>query len=182
MIVGYARISTTEQNLDLQTNALNQVGCEKIFTDCISGFKNERPGLSEALNFVRAKDVLVVWKLDRLGRSLKHLIDTIESLTQKDIEFKSIQENFDTRTPSGKLLFHIFGSISEFERDLIRERTLAGLAAARARGRMGGAPKKLSPGKIAIGKELARDRTRSVGEICEFLNCSPSTYYRHIQN
>lgn len=182
MIVGYARISTTEQNLDLQIDALNKAGCEKIFTDTISGSKADRPGLNEALLYVRSGDVLVVWKLDRLGRSLKHLIDTVQALTAREIEFKSLQENLDTTSSTGKLLFHIFGSMAEFERDLIRERTLAGLAAARARGRLGGAPKKLSPGKIAIGKELARDRTRSVGEICEFLNCSPSTYYRHIQN
>lgn len=182
MIVGYARISTTDQKLDLQTDALTKAGCEKIFSDCITGLKNDRVGLAEAINFVRPGDVLVVWKLDRLGRSLSHLISTVQGLTERNVEFKSLQEGMDTTTPSGKLLFHLFGSFAEFERDLIRERTMAGLAAARARGRLGGSAKLLSPAKIKMGKQLALDRNMSVKEICDALGCSPATYYRHIKN
>lgn len=181
MLIGYARISTTEQNLDLQIDKLKAAGCDRIFSDCISGSKSDRPGLIEALNFARSTDVLVVWKLDRLGRSLSHLIDTVQKLTERGIEFKSLQENLDTLSPGGKLLFHIFGAIAEFERDLIRERTIAGLESARARGRKGGARKLLSKTQIKAGQELATDRTRSVSEICELLRCSPSTYYRHIK-
>jgi len=181
MLIGYARISTAEQNLDLQVDKLKAAGCDRIFSDCISGSKSDRPGLIEALNFARSTDVLVVWKLDRLGRSLSHLIDTVQKLTEQGIEFKSLQENLDTASSGGKLLFHIFGAIAEFERDLIRERTIAGLESARARGRKGGAKKLLNASQIKAGQELARDRTRSVAEICEFLKCSPSTYYRHIQ-
>ena len=180
MLIGYARISTAEQNLDLQVDKLKAAGCDRIFSDCISGSKSDRPGLIEALDFARSTDVLVVWKLDRLGRSLSHLIDTVQKLTERGIEFKSLQENLDTVSSGGKLLFHIFGAIAEFERDLIRERTLAGLESARARGRKGGAKKLLNKSQIKAGQELARDRTRSVAEICEFLKCSPSTYYRHI--
>lgn len=180
MLIGYARISTPEQSLDLQIDALKAVGCDRIFSDCVSGSKSDRPGLIEALNFARSTDVLVVWKLDRLGRSLRHLIDTVQKLTERGIEFRSLQENLDTVSPGGKLLFHIFGAIAEFERDLIRERTLAGLAAARARGRKGGAKKMLSQTQIKAGRDLSADRTRTVAEICDVLKCSPSTYYRHI--
>lgn len=182
MLIGYARISTVEQSLDLQIDALKAAGCDRIFSDCISGSKNERPGLTEALNFARSTDVLVVWKLDRLGRSLSHLIETVQKLTDRGIEFKSLQENLDTLSPGGKLVFHIFGAIAEFERDLIRERTIAGLESARARGRKGGAKKKLTLAQIKAGKELAADRSRSVAEICDFLKCSQSTYFRYIKN
>lgn len=182
MLIGYARISTAEQNLDLQMDKLKAAGCDRIFSDCISGSKSDRPGLNDALSFARSTDVLVVWKLDRLGRSLSHLINTVQQLTERGIEFKSLQENLDTVSPGGKLLFHIFGAISEFERDLVRERTIAGIESARIRGRKGGAKKILSNSQIKIGKEVACDRTRSVKEICELLNCSPSTYYRHIKN
>ncbi len=181
MLIGYARISTIEQSLDLQIDALTSAGCERIFSDCISGSKNERLGLNEALNFARSTDVLVVWKLDRLGRSLPHLIETVQRLTDRGIEFKSLQENLDTLSPGGKLVFHIFGAIAEFERDLIRERTIAGLESARARGRKGGAKKLLTQTQIKAGKVLAADRTRTVSEICDFLKCSHSTYYRHIR-
>jgi DNA invertase Pin-like site-specific DNA recombinase len=181
MLIGYARISTAEQNLDLQIDNLKTAGCERIFSDCISGSKSDRPGLIDALNFARSTDVLVVWKLDRLGRSLSHLIETVQKLTERGIEFRSLQENLETVSPGGKLLFHIFGAIAEFERDLIRERTMAGLESARARGRKGGAKKLLSKAQIRAGKELAADRTRSVSDICELLRCSPSTYYRHIR-
>src|SRR6266699_5752179 len=140
-LIGYARVSTQDQNLHLQKDALTKTGCEKIYTDTISGSTQERKGLDEALNFLRSGDTLVVWNLDRLGRTMKHLIDTLTRLKDKGIGFKSLTENIDTTTPGGKLIFHVFGSLAEFERDLIRERTQAGLLAARARGRNGGRPK-----------------------------------------
>jgi DNA invertase Pin-like site-specific DNA recombinase len=131
MLVGYARVSTEEQNLNLQRDAFQQIGCGKIFTDEISGAKSERPGLSAALAFVRPGDTLVVWRLDRLGRSLKDLLQRVEELKGRGVEFRSLHESIDTASPSGKLQFHIFSALAEFERDLIRERTLAGLKAAR---------------------------------------------------
>jgi len=141
MLIGYARVSTTEQTLALQSDALTKVGCSRIFTDTASGATTSRPGLTEAMTFAREGDVLVVWRLDRLGRSLKHLIETITTLDQQGIGFRSLTESIDTTTSGGKLIFHIFGALAEFERDIIRERTRAGLEAARARGRMGGRPK-----------------------------------------
>src|SRR6266542_4872487 len=156
MDVGYARVSTLEQNLDLQKDALTKAGCERIFTDRISGAKSERPGLTDALSFVRKGDVLVVWKLDRLGRSLQQLIETVTGLATRGIEFRSLTEQIDTTTPGGKLIFHIFGSLAEFERDLIRQRTMAGLAAARARGRAGGRPTTMTPTKLTLARQLYR--------------------------
>src|SRR3989441_2562990 len=144
MFIGYARVSTQDQTLNLQKDALEKIGCKEIFTDKISGAKSERKGLDQALSYVREGDTLVVWKLDRLGRSLKHLIETITTLNNRKIGFKSLTENIDTTTSGGKLIFHFFGALAEFERDLIRERTLAGLQAARARGRRGGRPKALT--------------------------------------
>src|SRR5438105_1817609 len=127
MFVGYARVSTQDQTLDLQKDALEKIGCTKIFTDIISGAKAERKGLQEALAYVRAGDILVVWRLDRLGRSLKHLIEVVSNLEKRGIGFKSLTENIDTTTSGGRLVFHIFGALAEFERDIIRERTNAGL-------------------------------------------------------
>src|SRR2546428_930667 len=147
MLIGYARVSTQDQTIHLQKDALEKIGCTKIFTDTISGAKAGRPGLTEALAYVREGDTLVVWRLDRLGRSLKHLIETITALNNRKIGFKSIQENIDTTTSGGKLIFHIFGALAEFERDIIKERTQAGLQAARARGRLGGRPKALNQKK-----------------------------------
>src|SRR3954469_24529125 len=155
MLVGYARISTTDQTLDLQHDALTKAGCSRIFTDTASGAKSEREGLTEALSYVRVGDTLVVWKLDRLGRSLKDLIERIKQLNDRKIGFRSITENIDTTTSGGKLIFHIFGALAEFERDIIRERTNAGLEAARARGRLGGRPKAKtldSPKKVALAQ------------------------------
>ena len=137
-LVGYARVSTPEQSLHLQTDALKKAGCEKIFTDVASGAKSARPGLKDALDYVRKGDRLVVWKLDRLGRSLPDLIQRVQQLEDKEIGFKSLQEQIDTTTSSGKLTFHLFSALAEFERDIIRERTQAGLKAARSRGRVGG--------------------------------------------
>lgn len=137
-LIGYARVSTPDQNVDLQTDALKKAGCSKIFTDTISGAREERAGLSSALNFMREADVLVVWRLDRLGRSLKHLIVIIAALEERGIGFRSLTEAMDSTTPAGRLIFHVFGAIGQFERELIRERTNAGLSAAAARGRTGG--------------------------------------------
>src|SRR5918994_664615 len=137
MLIGYARVSTQDQTLNLQKDALAKIGCSKIFTDTASGTNQERKGLEEALEYVRQGDILVVWRLDRLGRSLKHLVETITELNNRKIGFKSITENIDTTTSGGKLIFHIFGALAEFERDIIKERTQAGLSAARARGRLG---------------------------------------------
>ena len=181
MLIGYARVSTTDQTLDLQTDALEKVGCIKIFTDIISGAKAERKGLEDAKNYVREGDTLVVWKLDRLGRSLKDLIEIITDLHRRKIGFKSLTENIDTTTSGGKLIFHIFGSLAEFERDIIRERTQAGLQAARARGRKGGRPRALSPKKVEIARALYNDKNNSVDEICQTLQVSRTTLYRYIQ-
>src|SRR5438045_6427151 len=183
MYVGYARVSTTDQTLDLQQDALEKIGCSKIFTDTASGAKAERPGLTDALAYVRAGDTLVVWRLDRLGRSLKHLIETITTLNYRKIGFKSIQENIDTSTSGGKLIFHMFGALAEFERDIIRERTKAGLLAARARGRLGGRPKAQTlntPKKVALAQSLYGNNANTIDDICKTLHISRSTLYRYI--
>src|SRR5438874_10712750 len=169
MLIGYARVSKNEQNLDLQIDALKAVGCEKIFHDKITSLKEERKGLDEALTFLRPGDVLVVWKLDRLGRTLRHLIDLIAMFNQKGIGFKSLKETIDTTTSTGKLVFHIFAALAEFERDIIHERTQAGLEAARARGHMGGRPKALPAHKIAQAKKLYKQKTTPVNVICQSL-------------
>lgn len=180
MKVGYARVSTDEQILDLQLDALQKEGCDRIFQDRVSGAKSDRPQLRECLDYVREGDIVVVWRLDRLGRSLKHLIEIVEGLSNKGVEFKSITESMDTASPGGKLIFHIFGAIAEFERNLIKERTLAGLAAARARGRNGGRPRSLSQSEIEVGIKLAKDSDWTVEQICQHLNINRSTYYRHV--
>src|SRR5438445_6735454 len=172
MLIGYARVSTADQTLNLQKDALEKIGCSKIFTDTASGAKTERKGLEEALAYVREGDSLVVWKLDRLGRSLKHLIETITNLNNRNIGFQSITENIDTTTSGGKLIFHIFGALAEFERDIIRERTNAGLEAARARGRLGGRPKALTDKKQAMAQALYNDKSNSIADICKTLNIS----------
>ncbi len=181
MLVGYARVSTQDQTLNLQRDALEKIGCAKIFTDTTSGAKAERKGLEEALDYVRTGDSLVVWKLDRLGRSLKHLIETITNLNNRNIGFKSLTENIDTTTSGGKLIFHIFGALAEFERDIIRERTNAGLQAARVRGRKGGRPKSLTGKTVAMARELYNNKQNSISEICQSLNISRATLYRYLQ-
>jgi DNA invertase Pin-like site-specific DNA recombinase len=181
MLIGYARVSTFEQTLNLQKDALTKVGCSKIFTDTASGARAERKGLDEALNYIRAGDTLVVWRLDRLGRSLPHLIATMTDLEERGIGFKSLTENIDTTTSGGKLIFHIFGALAEFERNLIRERTIAGLTAARARGRTGGRPKALTGRQIDIAQSLYADKKTSIPEICRTLKISKTTFYRHIK-
>jgi DNA invertase Pin-like site-specific DNA recombinase len=180
MLIGYARVSTHEQTLNLQQDALTKAGCDRIFTDTASGAKTERKGLDQALHYVRKGDILVVWRLDRLGRSLPHLISTMTDLEERGIGFKSLTENIDTTTSSGKLIFHIFGALAEFERNLIRERTQAGLTAARARGRIGGRPRALTPQQRRIAQALYDDPKNSIKSICQTLKISKVTLYRNI--
>jgi DNA invertase Pin-like site-specific DNA recombinase len=180
MLIGYERVSTDDQNLALQHDALHTAGCEKIFSDKMSGAKADRLGLKDAFEFARKGDTLVVWRLDRLGRSLKDLIALVEELENRQIGLRSLQENIDTTTSGGRLTFHLFGALAEFERNLIRERTQAGLQAARARGRKGGRRPKLTPQQVEIGRALAADPKRSVASICKHLEISRPTYYRYI--
>jgi len=182
MKIGYARVSTKDQNLELQTEALKKAGCTKIFKEKKSAIK-ERPELEKMLEHLREGDVIVVWKLDRLGRSLRHLIDLVTSFREKGIEFVSLNDSIDTTTAQGRLTFNIFASFAEFEREIIRERTLAGLQAARERGRIGGRKKGLSPEakKTAFAcYQLWKDHTRTVSEILKIVNVSKATFYRYI--
>jgi DNA invertase Pin-like site-specific DNA recombinase len=181
MLVGYARVSTHDQTLALQQDALTKTGCSKLFTDTASGAKAERKGLDEVLAYVRKGDTLVVWRLDRLGRSLPHLITTMTGLEERGIGFKSLTENIDTTTSGGKLIFHIFGALAEFERNLIRERTMAGLGAARARGRRGGRPKALTDRQLIIAQSFYADRQNKIPEICRTLKISKATFYRYVK-
>lgn len=181
MLIGYARVSTQDQTLDLQKDALQKIGCTKIFTDTASGSSIERLGLNEALQFLRPGDALVVWRLERLGRSLQHLIETISRLQQREIGFKSLTENIDTTTPGGKLIFHVFGALAEFERDLIRERTQAGLIAARARGRRGGRPILLNPKQRLLLQTFYADKESRIADILSTLHISKSTLYRYLK-
>src|SRR5689334_31633 len=179
--VGYSRVSTFEQLMDLQRDALATAGCDRVFADTMSGARSDRPGLRQALDYVREGDVLVVWRLDRLGRSLKYLIEVMTQLDERGIGFKSLTEQIDTTTSGGKLIFHVFGALAEFERDVIRERTQAGLAAARARGRIGGRPKTLTPKQIAQVKKLYADKTTPIKDICKSFHISRMTLWRYLQ-
>jgi DNA invertase Pin-like site-specific DNA recombinase len=179
MLIGYARVSTVDQNLDLQRDALERAGCARIFTDQMSGAKAERPGLEQALSHVREDDTLVVWKLDRLGRSLPHLVQTVMGLNDRGVGFKSLQESIDTTSPAGKLIFHVFAALAEFERDLIKERTQAGLVAARARGRKGGRPRVVDEKKAKAARAMRADTSLSVAEICAELKISRTSFYRY---
>ena len=181
MNIGYCRVSTQDQNLELQLDELKKAGCEKIFQDVASGSKDEREGLQDAIAFAREGDCVVVWKLDRLSRSLRHLIDTVNQLKERGIGLRVLTQNLDTTTPSGTLVFHIFGALAEFERLLIKERTNAGLAAARARGRVGGRPKAMDEKKIQIAQSLYVDGKTTVSEICDTLNVSKATLYRNLK-
>lgn len=181
MKIGYARVSTYEQNLSLQMDALEKADCEKVFHDQISGVKTKRPGLDEALTYVREGDILVVWRLDRLGRSLKHLIETVTLLEERGIGFQSLQESIDTTTSGGRLIFHIFGALAEFERNLIKERTQAGLESARARGRKGGRPKSLDVKKTELLYRLYSEKQHSIQEICDLIGVSKSTLYAYLR-
>jgi len=180
MKIGYSRISTSDQNqtLDLQNDSLTEAGCDKIFSDVASGARTERPGLDKAIEFCRAGDVLVVWKMDRMGRSMSHLIEIIKKLEDHEVGFQSLTENIDTTTAGGRLIFHIFGALAEFERDLIRERVQAGLKSARARGRTGGRPPVPEETKI-MAKALLADKSLSVKQICERLGIAKSTLYKY---
>src|SRR5919108_3568212 len=180
MLIGYARVSTDDQNLDLQRDALVRAGCEKIYTDQQSGASTDRLGLTGVLEMARSGDTLVVWRLDRLGRSLKHLIHLVEKLEHQGIGLRSLQENIDTTTNGGRLVFHLFGALAEFERNLIRERTQAGLSAARARGRQGGRPKLLDPKKRELALRLYQERQHSIVEICQIMGISKSTLYNYL--
>jgi DNA invertase Pin-like site-specific DNA recombinase len=196
MLVGYARVSTQEQDPALQLDALKKAGCEKIFVEKASGAQRDRPELMAALEFIREGDTLVVWKLDRLARSMKQLVETVEGMEAKGIGFRSLTEAMDTTTPGGKLIFHIFSALAEFERGIIKERTAAGLAAARARGKTGGRPAKMHPADIAAAKALLLQRAAghdvaasnagmiaymfSVAEVAARVGVSEGTLYRHI--
>lgn len=181
MLIGYARVSREDQNEDLQLQALTQAGAETIYHEHASGANTERPELKRALAYMRAGDTLVVWKLDRLGRSLKHLIETVRDLEQRGIGLRSVTEHLDTTTPGGRLVFHFFGALAEFERDLLRERTQAGLAAARARGRKGGRPRKdLAPKKELAARTMLLNPEVPISQIMDFTGWSRATVYRKL--
>lgn len=180
MLIGYARVSTQDQNPALQLDALTAAGCERVFVEKASGAQRDRPELKAALEYVRPGDALVVWKLDRLARSLNQLIETVDQLAQRGIGFRSLTEAIDTTTAGGKLVFHIFGSLAEFERSIIRERTRAGLEAARARGKKGGRPPALNESDLAAAKALLADNSITVEEVATRLRVAPSTLYRHL--
>jgi DNA invertase Pin-like site-specific DNA recombinase len=180
MLIGYARVSTTDQKLTLQKDALRKAGCKRIFTDIASGAQASREGLTEVLAFLRERDTLVVWQLDRLGRSLKHLIAIVTALQNRKIGFRSLQEHIDTTTSGGKLVFHVFGALAEFERDLVQERTKAGLAAARARGKKGGRRRVMDDKKVAMAVSLLQNPDTSVAEVGKTLKVSRATLYRYL--
>jgi len=185
MKIGYARVSTKDQNLELQLDALKKAGCEKIYQDIASGAKTERPELNNMINNLRSGDVLVIWKLDRLGRSLNHLIGLVNSLIEKKIGLQSLNDPIDTTTPQGRLSFNLFASLAEFERDLIRERTNAGLSAARARGRMGGRPKglpKKAEATACAAETLYKEGVLTVDEISAKLGIAKSTLYSYLRH
>ncbi len=178
-LVGYARVSTRDQNPALQSEALLAAGCERIFEEAASGAQRDRPQLIAALDYLRPGDTLIVWKLDRLARSLKQLIETVEELERRKIGFRSLTEAIDTTTPGGRLVFQIFGALAEFERGLIRERTRAGLESARAKGRFSGRPVKITDKDIQTAKALLANTELTVAEAARRVGVSPATLYRH---
>ena len=180
MLIGYARVSTHDQNLDLQQDALYQAGCEKIFVDELSGAAVARPGLQQVMDALREGDVLVVWRLDRLGRSLRNLLELVAQLEERKVGFRSLQESMDTSSSGGKLIFHVFGALAEFERNLIRDRTNAGLASARTRGRTGGRPKKLDEKQHKLAMRLYNEGN-PVNEICQTMKIAKPTLYRYLR-
>lgn len=181
MKVGYARVSTNGQHLQMQEEALKSAGCDEIYTDIASGTKAGRPGLDKALAYAREGDMLVVWKLDRLGRSIQHLIQTVALLKERKIAFKSLQEDIDTTSSGGKLVFHMFSALAEFERDLIRERTNAGLKAARARGHLGGRPALLDNRQIKRMIQMYDEKKNTVAEICKIYEISRPSFYNYLK-
>lgn len=178
--IGYARVSTDDQNAQLQIDALTAAGCVKVYTDKASGSLASRPELDKMIEGLRPGEVVVVWRLDRLGRSLKNLIVLVEDLAEKGVGFRSLSESIDTTTANGKLFFGVMGALAEFERDLIRERTMAGLAAARARGRVGGRPPLMTPEKIAVARQMYASREHTVEAIANTVGVSRKTIYRHL--
>lgn len=181
MKIGYARTSTIEQNLDLQRDALSSNGCDKMYADQTSGVKSARPGLDQLLEMLRPGDTVVVWRLDRLGRSLRHLIELIDKFKTMGVGFVSIQEKIDTTTVMGEFMFHMMGALAQFERGLTVERVQAGLAAARARGRMGGRQYKCNPKKRQLAVELYRAKEKPINEICDIIGVAKSTLYKYIK-
>ena len=179
-LIGYARVSTTDQKAELQIDALTAAGCGRVFTDKASGSLANRPQLDRMLDHLRSGDVVVVWRLDRLGRSLKNLIALVEELKEKGVGLRSLSESIDTTTANGRLFFSVMGALGEFERDLIRERTMAGLAAARARGRVGGRPAKMTPNKIKVARKMYDSKEYTVEAIAEAVGVSRKTVYRHL--
>ena len=177
MNIGYARVSTEDQNLDLQLDALKTAGCEQLFTDKVSGAAKAKDGLEEALRYVREGDILVVWKLDRLGRTVKGLVELVEGMQARGVQFKSITDGIDTSTTAGRFFFHVMAALAEMERELIRERTKAGLSAARARGRLGGRKPKMDESKIAAARKLLEAGT-SGKDVAKNLGVSRATLYR----
>lgn len=182
MLIGYARISTHDQNLGLQRDALAEAKCEKIFTDVASGGNADRTGLIDALAHLREGDTLIVWRLDRLGRSLKHLIETVTGLHTRGVGFRSLTEGIETETSGGRLVFHLFACLAEFEREVIRERTRAGLASARARGRRGGRPALMDEKKTALARRMYSDPANSAADIARALGVSRATLYRSLKS
>jgi len=181
MKVGYARVSTLEQNLDLQIDALKKEGCERIITDELSGSIINRPGLAKLKEQLRPKDTLVVWRLDRLGRSLRHLVELVNDFNEQEIGFKSLHETIDTSSSTGKLTFHLFAALAEFERNLIRERSRAGMEAARARGKQGGRPKKVDNDKRQLAIDLHSGKKHSIKQICSIIGVSRPTLYKYLR-
>ena len=181
MIYGYARVSTGDQTTDLQKDALAKAGCDRIFTDVASGAKAHRPELDHMLDLLRKGDTVVVWKLDRLGRSMQNLVDLMTMFDEKGVQFRSLTESIDTSTPGGTLVFNIFGSLAQFERDLIRERTSAGLAAARARGRKGGRPAKLDEKQVREVRRLYESKSVTAGQLASMMHVGRSTIYRCLE-
>ncbi|MGH3181619.1 MAG: recombinase family protein [Streptosporangiaceae bacterium] len=179
--VGYARVSSASQNLDGQTDALTAAGCEKVFSDTASGKLAERPQLTLCLGYLRAGDTLVVWRLDRLGRSLRHLVETVNALASRGVAFASLHEGIDTTTSTGRLVFHIFAALDEFQRELIVEGTVEGLAAARARGRTGGRKPKLTAAQIGHARRLYADGGHTVAQIAGLFGVSRQTVYRVLE-
>ena len=179
--IGYARVSTNQQDEALQLDALQKAGADRVFIDRASGTLTDRPGLTSALECARPGDSLIVWRLDRLGRSLRHLIDTVGNLERRGVAFVSLTEQINTSTPGGRLIFHVFGALAEFERDLIRERTMAGLAAARARGRVGGRPTVWTLAKLSTAKAMHASGDYDVSSIAKVLGVSRASVYRALQ-
>jgi DNA invertase Pin-like site-specific DNA recombinase len=179
-LLGYARVSTIEQKAHLQTDALEAAGCIRVWTDKASGTLEQRPQLDRVLDHLRPGDTLCVWRLDRLGRNLRHLIATVTDLSAREVGFRSLTEGIDTTTPAGRLVFHVFGALAEFEAALIRERTTAGLDAARARGRVGGRPRAMTPDKLAVARQLYDGGEHTLGAIASIVEVSRSTLYRHL--